>query len=197
MRRFTSTLLLCGLALGGCTTDAAAYSLIQDHAYSPSEFRHAAANKAVRTVIAGKPFPKATDRATHDAVLAAMQPVNWYQPLPFTPDAYFTDKPKGEHNPEYHVVVALNPDDTKDEWAVAPCVNNMVPATNGPKDDYTVRMVFCRDQTLLSLAHATLEGETAPNEPRFRNMITRTTMELFPQRRDDRDCFGARRKGRC
>tara|TARA_B100000530_G_scaffold101934_1_gene63067 strand:- start:311 stop:532 length:222 start_codon:yes stop_codon:yes gene_type:complete len=73
----------------------------------------------------------------------------------------------------------------------------MVPATNGPKDDYTVRMVFCRDQTLLSLAHATLEGETAPNDPRFRNMITRTTMKLFPHRRDDRDCFGARRKGRC
>ena len=197
MRRITSLLLLCGVALGGCATDAAVYSLIQDQAYSPAEFRHAASNKAVRTVIAGNPFPKSTDRATHDAVLAAMQPVNWYQPLPFTPDAYFTDAPKGEHNAAYHVVVALNPDDTKRDWAATPCADNATPPTSGPKEDYTVRMLFCREQTLLSVAHATLEGETAPDDPRFRSMITRTTMELFPQRRDDRDCFGINRRGRC
>lgn len=106
-------MLLCGLAIGGCSTDADVYALIQDHAYSPSDFRHAAANKAVRTVIAGNPFPEAPKRKAHGATLAAMQPVNWYQPLPFTPDAYFTDTPRGEHNPRYHVVVALNPDDSR------------------------------------------------------------------------------------
>jgi len=28
-------------------------------------------------------------------------------------------------------------------------------------------------------------------------MITRTTMELFPQRLDNRNCFGLRLRGRC
>lgn len=197
MRWITSILLLCGLATGGCATDADVYSIVQDRSYSPSEFRHAAANKAVRTVIAGNPFLETSDRNAHDAVLAAMQPVNWYQPLPFTPDAYFTDAPKGKHNARYHVVVALNPDDTKKEWAQAPCAIDAQPPTVGPKEDYTVRMIFCRDQAPLTISHATLSGKTAPDDRRFRSMITRATMELFPQRRDDRDCFGARRRGRC
>lgn len=197
MRWITSALLLFGFAVAGCATDADVYSLVQDRAYSPSEFRYAAANKAVRTMITGNPFPSTSDRAAHDAVLGAMQPVNWYQPLLFTPNAYFTDAPKTDHNPRYHVVVALNPDDTQSGWRTSPCASGAVPSTHGPTDSYTVRMVFCRDEAPLSVSHATLAGPTGPDDNRFRNMITRATMELFPQRRDNRDCFGVNRRGRC
>ena len=190
-------MLLFGFAVAGCATDADVYSLVQDRAYSPSEFRYAAANKAVRTMITGNPFPSTSDRAAHDAVLGAMQPVNWYQPLLFTPNAYFTDAPKTDHNPRYHVVVALNPDDTQSGWRTSPCASGAVPSTHGPTDSYTVRMVFCRDEAPLSVSHATLAGPTGPDDNRFRNMITRATMELFPQRRDNRDCFGVNRRGRC
>ncbi len=190
-------MLLFGFAAAGCATDADIYSIVQDRAYSPSEFRYAAANKAVRTVIAGNPFPEVSDRTVHDAVLTAMQPVNWYQPLPYTPNALFTDAPKDPHNPRYHVVVALNPDYTQDGWLTTPCASKAQPPTHGPMDAYTVRMVFCRDEAPLSVSHATLTGPAAPGDMRFRGMITRTTMELFPQRRDDRDCFGLQRRGRC
>ncbi len=190
-------LLIFILTLGGCAGEPDVYALIQDRAYAPSEFRHAAANKPVRTVIAGNPFPKTTERAAHDAVLAAMQPVNWHQPLPFTPRTYFTDTPKGEHNPRYRVVVALNPDETKNGWKSAPCAEENTPPTLGPLDDHTVRMVFCRDEAPLSISHGTLNGNATPDDKRFRRMIARATMELFPQRRDNRNCLGLQRKGRC
>lgn len=96
MRRCTCLIVLLLLTLSGCAGEPDVYAVIQDRAYRPSEFKATAANKAVRTVIAGNPFTQSTPmRITHNAVLAAMQPVNWWQPLPFTPKAYFTDMPKG------------------------------------------------------------------------------------------------------
>lgn len=198
MRRSTSLILLLLLALSGCAGEPDVYAVIQDRAYSPSEFKAAAANKAVRTVVAGNPFTQTTPmRVTHNAVLAAMQPVNWWQPLPFTPKAYFTDTPKGQHNPRYHVVVALNPDDAGSDWYDAPCAGKGAPPTLEPSENLTARMYFCRDTAPLSLSHGTLPAPTSSDDKRFRRMITRMTMALFPQRRDDRDCFNARRKGRC
>ncbi len=197
MQRSTSLALLILLALGGCTGEADVYSVVQDRAYRPAEFKAAAANKAVRTVIAGNPFRMAPQRVTHDAVLAAMQTVNWWQPLPFTPKTVFTEQPRGQHNPRYHVVVALNPDEAQSDWYDAPCAGNGLPPTLAPTETITVRMYFCRDTAPLSLSHGVLPGPATPEETRFRRMITRMTMELFPQRRRDRDCFGAARNRRC
>jgi hypothetical protein len=58
-------------------------------------------------------------------------------------------------------------------------------------------MVFCRDEAPLSISQGTLRETITHDDKRFRRMITRVTMALFPQRRDDRDCFGAGSKGRC
>lgn len=198
MRRVASSICLFLIALAGCAGEPQIYSIVQDRAYSPSEFRHAAANKAFRTIIAGNPFDKTPTHKVHDAVLAAMQPANWYQSLPFTPKTYFTDTPKGEHNPRYHVVVALNPDDADGDWAAAPCADDIVPQTLGPRDEYTVRMVFCRDGVPLSISHGALEAPAKSDGARYRGMITRVTMELFPQRRDNRDCRSSLRgQNRC
>lgn len=197
MRWRASLILVVLAALGGCAGEPDIYAIVQDRAYSPSEFKHAAANKAFRTVLAGNPFGKTPTREVHDAVLAAMQPVNWYQPLPFTPHTRFTDAPNGQDNPRYHVVVALNPDESDSDWTGAPCADSAIPPTHGPGDEITARMVFCRDGAPLSLTHGTLDGKAGPDDPRFRRMITRMTMELFPQRRDDRDCFGLQRNKKC
>ncbi len=196
MRQYTSIALFVLLALSGCAREADVYAIVQDRAYSPSEFKHAAANKAFRTVIAGNPFKSAQTRAVHDGVLAAMQTANWWQPLPFTPKTVFTETPKGLHNARYHVVVALNPDEGKN-WYSAPCAGQGKPPTLRATEEIKVRMIFCRDTAPLSISHGTLPGPATPDETRYKRMITRLTMELFPQRRDDHNCIGSRRKGSC
>lgn len=197
MQRFVCPVFVILITLGGCAGEGDVYSVVQDRAYRFSEFKAAAANKTFRTVIAGNPFKTTSTGAAHDAVLTAMQPVNWWQPLPFTPKTVFTERPRGAHNPRYHVVVALNPDEAKNGWYDAPCAGKGAPPTRGPGEDITVRMYFCRDTVPLSLSHGTLEGSASPDAPQFRRMVTRMTMELFPQRRNDRDCLGLRRKNRC
>lgn len=197
MRRIASLICLFVIALTGCAGEPDVYAIVQDRAYSPSEFRHAAANKELRTVIAGNPFAKTPTRQVHDAVLAAMQTVNWYQPLPFTPKTVFTDQPKGRYDPRYKVVVVLNPDESDSAWTATICANGNVPPTLGPRDAYTVRMAFCRDGAPLSISHGTLDGPATPDGARYRSMITRATMALFPQRRNDHDCRSLNRRDRC
>ncbi len=196
MQRRASLALILLVALTGCAGEADIYAVIQDRLYAPSDFKFAASNKTFRAVIAGNPFKTIAARTLHDDVLAAMQPTNWWQPLPFTPKTVFTDEPKGLHNERYHVVVALNPDEEK-AWYRAPCAGNGIPPTQGAHDTVKVRMYFCRDTVPLSLSHGTLSALVSPNEARFKRMITRLAMELFPQRRTDNDCVGFRLAVRC
>ena len=70
----------------------AVYSLTQDRAYSPSEFKYAAEGKDLNTVVTGNPFD-IPDGAFKAMVLEAMQPAHGAFELARTPRTQFSSEP--------------------------------------------------------------------------------------------------------
>ena len=165
MNRFAILLLTCFLT--GCAGEPRVYAVIQDRAYSPSEFRVASQHKAFPTIISGNPFPLPDQQVQAD-ILAAMQPANWWFSTAFTPDP------------------------------AAYCIPTSDAATKTAMGgSVTARMAFCRDKMLLSTSHGAVDDIDSSTHPRFQEMITRMTMALFPQRRDDGDCGPLNNRRRC
>lgn len=183
------------LLAAGCAGEPEVYAIVQDRAYTPSEFRFASQHKDFPTVFSGDLFDRPR-REVRDAILAAMQPGNWWFSEAFTPRTRFTDAPAGAS--PYRVTVSLNP-----EQDVGPdryCTPRDTTPAAGPSGtgEIEVRMAFCVGETLLSTSHGALEDVASPSDPRFRRMITQMTMALFPQRRDDdRDCGPAGMRRSC
>ena len=192
--RHAAIFILLVLA-SGCTGRTDVYAVIQDRAYTPSEFRYASQHKDFSTVIAGNPFSQPV-RQVHDSVLSAMQPRNWWSSEAFTPRTRFTDKPAGLASP-YRVNVLLNPLEDTDPSRYCGTPKNSDSHTGSDKK-ITARMAFCRDTTLLSVSRGAVENIKDSNDPRFHQVITRMTMALFPQRRDnDIDCGPLKRSRSC
>ena len=64
------------LALAGLAScQPSIYSVTQETAYSPSEYRYAAGGKKLHAVIRGNPFPY-PDQQIHQQVVSIMQQVN-------------------------------------------------------------------------------------------------------------------------
>lgn len=192
--RYVAILILL-LSASGCAGEPDVYAVIQDRTYTPSEFRFASQHKDFPTVIAGNPFPQTT-RQVHDNVLLAMQPVNWWFSEAFTPRTRFTDTPSDGPSP-YRVNVLLNPKNDTDptRYCTKLSAADAIGVNSGK---VSARMAFCRDGTLLSTSRGVVEKVEDSTDPRFRRMITRMTMALFPQRRDnDLDCGPATRRRSC
>ena len=196
MRRFVIPAL--SLLAAGCAGEPEVYAVVQDRAYSPSEFRHAAQNKDLRTVFEGSAF-RIPRRVVWNGILDAMQPANWWYSEAFTPRTRFTDRPATEESP-YRVTVSVNPpagDEPAGYCRVQDQPNTMNP--DEATDGVTVRMAFCKDDALLSVSRGSVDGVRGPADPRFRKMITQMTMALFPGRRDrdDGDCGVLRGRPGC
>jgi hypothetical protein len=187
MRRIVIPAFL--LLIAGCAGEPEVYAIVQDRAYSPSEFRHASQNKDFPTLFEGAAF-RAPRRVVWDAILDAMQPENWWYSDIFTPRTRFADRPAVDGSP-YRVAVSVNPPPDSDPSGY--CRVQDRPDTMNPEestDSVTVRMAFCKDDAVLSVSRGTVEGIGGQDDPRFRKMITQMTMALFPARNDrnDRDC---------
>ncbi|MEX2617880.1 MAG: hypothetical protein WD767_17460 [Alphaproteobacteria bacterium] len=132
----------------------------------------------------------------HNNILVAMQPENWWFSEAFTPRTRFTEVPADGDISSYRVNVSLNPSDSMD-----PASYCLPPAETPPKEtstrSVTARMAFCRDTLLLSTSHGAVKNIDGSTHPRFREMITRMTMALFPQREHDNDCGPLKRRPSC
>jgi hypothetical protein len=157
------------------------YSVVQERAYSPAEFRYAAQNKDLLTVIRGNPF-ETEDALFRDAVVAAMQPENWGFDVAFSPRTRLTEQPDDSARTEYFVAVLF---DGSDDEALAICRgDDAAPegATAAGSETSNARMAFCRNGQVLSMALAELDGLTDPFGEPFQRLMARLTRELFPQR---------------
>ena len=188
-------LIALTLFLTGCAGEPRVHAVVQDRAYSPSEFRYASQHKALRTIISGNPFP-APDRLVHNNILVAMQPENWWFSEAFTPRTRFTGVPADVDTSPYHVIVSLNPTD-RTEPATYCLPPAEAPPTETSTRSVTARMAFCRDTVLLSTSHGTVDDIDGSTHPRFREMITSMTMALFPRREHDNDCGPLKRRHSC
>lgn len=175
--------LLAAAGLAAC--QPAVSSVTQDRAYSPSEFRYAAENKTLATVITGNPFamPKA---AFDGAVLAAMQPVNWGFPLARTPRTRFATTPDETSNLDYRVEVLFAPA----EESAALCDGTARVQALQRQRPIRARMAFCHRTQLLSTSVGRLDEANGPSDPRFRRMVAQMTSALFPHRDDREDAIG-------
>jgi hypothetical protein len=175
--------LLAAAVLAAC--QPAVSSVTQDRAYSPSEFRFAAENKALVTVITGNPF--AMRKAEFDgAVLAAMQPVNWGFPLARTPRTRFTTTPDETSNLDYRVEVLFAPA----EASPALCEGTARVKASPRQRPIRARMAFCHRAQLLSTSVGRLDEAASPSDPRFRRMVAQMTSALFPHRDNREDAIG-------
>lgn len=184
MQRIAIPALL--LLLAGCAGEPDVYGVVQDRTYTPSEFRFAAEHKDFPTAIAGDAFG-APRRVVWDTILSAMQTENWWNGQIFNPRSHFTDTPATKDSP-YLVTVLLNPPDKVSPSTYCQVQDHPL-AKSAPSKSGTVsvRMAFCKSGVLLSTSRGWVENVTSPDDPRFRKMITRMTMELFPQRVDRYD----------
>ncbi len=157
------------------------YSVTQERAYSPAEFRYAAQNKDLLTVTRGNPF-ETDDTLFRGVVLAAMQPENWGFDVAFTPRTRLTEQPDDSARTEYFVAVLF---DGSDDEAMDMCRGDSVAAedaTGGGGEAGNARMAFCRDGQVLSMTLAELDGITNPLDGQFQRLVTRLTRDLFPHR---------------
>lgn len=163
------------------------YSVTQERAYSPAEFRYAAQDKDLLTIIRGNPF-ETDDVLFRDAVLAAMQPANWGIDVAFTPRTRLTERPDESARTEYFVAVLF---DGSDDEAMEMCRGDGAASRSDDApggEGGNARMAFCRDGQVLSMTLAELDdGITDPLDGRFQRLVARLTRELFPHRgyRDD------------
>ena len=125
-----------------------------------------------------------------------MQPANWWFSTAFTPRTRFTNVTTDGDISPYRVVVSFNPSGAPDPAAY--CIPTSDAATKTAMGgSVTARMAFCRDKMLLSTSHGAVDDIDSSTHPRFQEMITRMTMALFPQRRDDGDCGPLNNRRRC
>ena len=166
-------------ALAACSPGI--YSVTQERAYSPAEFRYAAQDKDLLTVIRGNPF-ETEDALFRDAVLAAMLPENWGFDVALAPRTRLTEQPGVSARTEYFVAVLF---DGSDDEAMDMCRGIGV-ASEGPSaadgEAGNARRAFCRNGQVLSMTLAELDGITDPLDEPFRRLVARLTRELFPQR---------------
>lgn len=188
-------LFALAICLTACAGEPKVYAVIQERAYTPSEFRFASQHKVIPTIISGNPFPM-PDRQVHGDILAAMQPANWWFSQAFTPRTRFSDAPADRDTSLYRVYVSIDDSETADpETYCMPSAGATPKKTPGNR--ITARMAFCRDRMLLSTSHGTVDDIDGSTHPRFQAMMTRMTMALFPQRKDDGDCRPLTRRQSC
>ncbi len=170
-------LLLLPLLFAACGPEV--YSITQERAYTPSEFRYASAAKELKAVILGNPFEN-TETPIEQAVLAAMQPDQWGFDVALAPRPRITTDPGDGARSEYRVVVAFNAEDSIEPARLCDGTFVSGPAVRG--DEIEARMAFCRDDRLLSMSHGSVSGVTDPRDERFLRMIAMMTRGLFPHR---------------
>ena len=174
MRKYV--ILLMGIsALLGCQSSI--YSLTQRSLYSPGEFRYAAADKRLHTVLWGNPSNQPDAVFTH-RVLTLMQQVNASFEVALVRPTTFASE--GGDRPEYQVVVVFNP--RHDTTAQALCTATIAAPVLRSDNRIEARMVFCRQAQVLSTSYAVIDALNGSDDPRFEWMIHSLTRELFPQR---------------
>ena len=164
------------LGLLGCQSSI--YSLTQESLYSPADYRYAAADKRLHTVLWGNPTAQ-SDEVFNHRVLDIMQAVNTSFEVPLVRPTTFTTG-QGDR-PDYHVVVAFNP--TVDTTPADLCADSIAVLDDQSQTGIEARMAFCWRTRVLSTSYAVVEELQGPDDPRFQRMIHNLTRELFPQRK--------------
>jgi len=162
--------------LGACGADV--YSVTQERAYSPAEFRHAA-SREIATVVHGNPFQQ-PDTDVRGAVLDAMQATRWSHDVALVRPAKFIAVAPGTVAPDCWIAVYLvGGQEVRPEALCTP-----VAATGGrvSAGDLAARMAFCRGTQVLSTSVGSAGGINGPDDRRFGQMISSMTRELFPHR---------------
>jgi hypothetical protein len=192
VRNMSAMLLVGAVGILVAACQPSHYATVQDQgAYSPSEFRYATANKDVRTIIRGNPFA-VPEPAVEAVVLEAMQPVHWGFELAYTPRTHFTTEPDQSANLNYRIEVSFRPADVGAPSLI--CTGGNPDGVSAEPETVRARMAFCYREQLLSTTVGTLDGPRGLDDPRFAEMITRMTRDLFPHR-DFRDGDDDRRSG--
>jgi hypothetical protein len=148
--------------------------------YMNGEFEYASKSGEIRTQVVGNPFGIPQDQVDR-AVTAAMYGANRGNPV------VFTTHPTREPDNPYKVVMAfgLPFGMVNDSVCVEPAGG--YPAR--PQGATLVTAAFCRGETLMTHASATISGPVALDSPAFVSLVRNSTYAMIP--RDDRKDIGS------
>lgn len=176
------------LVAGGCagfTASEVAWHADQPSSGTPSLFAYGAAGRDLTTVVMGNPFqvPKpALDKAVTDI----MQVSN-----PYYPQTHFTTTPSANARRDYRVVTMFDPPLSLNPVRLCADPASLPRPVAGDGKRLMAISAFCVKDRAHSVVEASVPRAASPEDPRFHDLINRTTVALFPaqdrNRSDDDD----------
>lgn len=169
-----------GVALTACAAGGTSVQPVYIGSYDPEMLRYAASKGAVLVEVVGNPFD-APKEEVDAAVARSMTGAT------FGRQVSFTSKARADYESPYRIVVVLDP--ASGAQASRLCSEPGQPTATSP-DRLRAMAAFCsRDVVITSIAGSTAKVR-GPGDARFRELIRRMTMDLFPTRDPDEDADG-------
>ncbi|WP_207459600.1 hypothetical protein [Azospirillum sp. SYSU D00513] len=172
---FRIAVLALALATAACSERVV--SDLPAPAYTQGEVAYAAADRDLRVVVHGNPFPmnqQAFGRLVTDSM----------QNRIFGVRTNFTTTPNETARRDYRVVLAFNP--TENLLNSSLCGMPTIP-TAPPGGPIVVQGAFCRSSGTLTSATGWMDEVRSPDDPSFRQLISDMTFSLFPAHRSEND----------
>ena len=165
---FAVAITLVAAGAGCAADDGVVLSPRQLAAYDVSDLPYVAGH-GLLAEIAGSPFP-AADEQLKEAVTDVLARGHFGPVFPV-----HTERPAGFVSP-YRVVMVFDP-------VIAPgraTLCESVPGSQADGERVRVSAAFCAGEQLLSSVKGSVRGVRGPDDPRFHDLLSRISTELFP-----------------